>query len=133
MLVSGVPSGTSGASSVSATSATSSRAAVSAACGVGVASACCDAGGSLDFAGGFGLSRPLSASVGCGEASDGSGHILALARHHRDRRADLHPVGAFGHQNLRDRAFVDRLELHRRFVGLDLGENVADLTRHRLP
>jgi hypothetical protein len=30
-------------------------------------------------------------------------------------------------EDLRDRAFVDRFELHRRLVGLDLGEDVAGL------
>ena len=52
---------------------------------------------------------------------------FALAGEDRDRRADLHPVGAFGDQDLGDLALVDRLELHRRLVGLDLGEDVARL------
>ena len=64
--------------------------------------------------------RP-SARRGGAEAS------LAFAGQDRDRRADLHPVGALGHQDLGDRALVDRLELHRRLVGLDLGEDVARL------
>ena len=34
-------------------------------------------------------------------------------------------VGAFRHQNLAERAFVDRLHLHGGFVGLDLGDHVA--------
>ena len=59
--------------------------------------------------------------------------VLALARQDRDRRADLHAVGALGHQDLGDLALVDRLELHRRLVGLDLGEDVARLHRRRLP
>ena len=41
--------------------------------------------------------------------------------------ADLHPVGAFGNQDLGDLALVDRFELHRRLVGLDLGKDVARL------
>ena len=59
----------------------------------------------------------------------GAARILAFARDQRDRRADLHPVAAFGDQDLRDRALVDRLELHRRLVGLDLGEDVARFDR----
>jgi hypothetical protein len=51
--------------------------------------------------------------------------ILALAGDQGDDRPDLHLVGAFGDQDPGDRAFVDRLELHRRLVGLDLGEQVA--------
>jgi len=54
-------------------------------------------------------------------------HALPLARHDRDRRADLHSVGALRNKDFRDFAFVDRLELHRRLVGLDLGEDVARL------
>ena len=46
---------------------------------------------------------------------------------HGDRRVDLHALRAFGHEDLAERAFVDRLEFHRRLVGLDLGEDVAGL------
>ena len=34
-------------------------------------------------------------------------------------------VRPFRHDDLRDRALVDRLDLHRRLVGLDLGDHVA--------
>ena len=67
-VTSGVPSGTSGSSWVVATSATRSRAAVSNTCGVGVASACCDAG--------LRRLRRLAASSrlrrGCGAAAAGA-------------------------------------------------------------
>jgi hypothetical protein len=51
--------------------------------------------------------------------------VLAFLGQRRDHRADLHAFGAFGHGDLGDHAFVDRLELHRRLVGLDLGHDVA--------
>ena len=58
--------------------------------------------------------------------------ILALFGQRGDHRADLHPLGPFGHRDVRDGAFVDRFELHRRLVGLDLGHDVAggDLVAH---
>ena len=53
--------------------------------------------------------------------------LLPVAGKQRDRLADLHPIGALGHQDFGDLAFVDGLEFHRRLVGLDLGEDVAGL------
>ena len=73
--------------------------------------------------GGRGLRFRLRGRAGRG------GNVLALAGHHRDHLADLHPVGAVGNHDLRDRAFVDRLEFHRRLVRLDLGEDVAGFDR----
>src|SRR3569623_38668 len=51
--------------------------------------------------------------------------VFAFSRQRRDDGADLDVVGPFRDQNLRDRAFVDRLEFHRRLVGFDLGHDVA--------
>ena len=45
----------------------------------------------------------------------------------RDRRVDLDVLGACGNENLRHLALVDRLDLHRRLVGLDLGDDVTGL------
>jgi hypothetical protein len=36
-------------------------------------------------------------------------------------------VGSFGNQDLAHRAFVGGFDFHRRFVGLDLGDDVARL------
>ena len=52
-------------------------------------------------------------------------HVLAVHRQHRDRRVHRDAFGAFIHQDLRQLALVDRLDLHRRLVGLDLGDHVA--------
>src|SRR5690606_34250787 len=57
------------------------------------------------------------------------GRILTLLGDQRDHLAHLHAVRAFGNGDPGDGAFVDRLELHRRLVGLDLGEDVAGLHR----
>ena len=54
-------------------------------------------------------------------------HVLAVAGQHRDDVVDRHVLRAFRHQDLRDRALVDRLDLHGRLVGLDLGDDVAGL------
>ena len=64
---------------------------------------------------------------GIGLGRSGRVNALAFAGHDRDRRADLHAVGAFRNKDFRDLALVDRFELHRRLVGLDLGEDVAGL------
>ena len=53
--------------------------------------------------------------------------ILALFHQHHDRRVHLHIRGARGDQNAAHHALIDRLELHRRLVGLDLGQNLARL------
>ena len=50
---------------------------------------------------------------------------LALLQDHRDHRVDLHVLGALGDDDLADLALVDRLDFHRRLVGLDLGDHVA--------
>jgi len=34
-------------------------------------------------------------------------------------------LGAFGNHDLREHSFVDGFDLHRCFVGLDLGEDIA--------
>ncbi len=79
-------------------------------------------------------SRSLVGACSCAGAGAGRrrrrsigslAYILTLAREHRDNRADLHAFGTFGHLDLRDRAFIDGLELHRGLVGLDLGHDVA--------
>ena len=53
--------------------------------------------------------------------------ILALAGQHGDQLVDRHVGGAFRHDDLGQRALVDRLDLHRGLVGLDLGDHVAGL------
>ena len=62
-------------------------------------------------------------------AGGGRLHVLALAGQHRDHLVDRHVGGAFRHHDLGDGALVDRLDLHRRLVGLDLGDDVAGLDR----
>ena len=54
-------------------------------------------------------------------------HVLAFARKHGDHRIDGNVLRALGHDDLGERAFVDRLVFHRRLVGLDLGDHVAGL------
>ena len=54
-------------------------------------------------------------------------HVLAFAGQHRDHRIDRHVLGAFRNDDLGERALVDRLDFHRRLVGLDLGDHVAGL------
>jgi len=55
----------------------------------------------------------------------GAARILVLAGDNGDHGADLHIVGAFGDQDLCDRAFIDRFEFHRRLVGFDFGQKVT--------
>ena len=62
-----------------------------------------------------------------GLAASDRGLVLALAQDHRDRRVDRDVGGAFRDQDLAERALVDRLDLHGRLVGLDLGDHVAGL------
>ena len=50
---------------------------------------------------------------------------FAFGEDRGDRRVDRDIGGAFGHQDFAERALVDRLDLHRRLVGLDLGDDVA--------
>ena len=52
---------------------------------------------------------------------------LAVGQQHRDRRVDLHALGALPPPAAADLALVDRLHLHGRLVGLDLGDDVAGL------
>ena len=54
-------------------------------------------------------------------------HVLAVAGQNRDDIVDRHVLRALGHQDLRDRAFVDGFNFHRRLVGLDLRDHVAGL------
>ena len=51
--------------------------------------------------------------------------VLAVLGDHRDRRVDGHVLRPIRDQDLRQRALVDRLDLHRRLVGLDLGDDIA--------
>ena len=51
--------------------------------------------------------------------------ILAFPRDHCDRRIDRDIVGAIRHEDFRKGAVVDRLDLHGRLVGFDLGEDIA--------
>ena len=58
-------------------------------------------------------------------ALGGLGDVFTLGRQNRDHGIDLHALGACRHDDLGENAFVDRLDLHRRLVGLDLGDDVA--------
>ena len=73
----------------------------------------------------FALGAGLAAARAAGPSGRARISVLAFARQDRDRRSDLHSIGALGDQDLGDRAFVDSLELHRRLVGLDFGQDVA--------
>ena len=53
------------------------------------------------------------------------GGVLAFFQKQRDRRVDRHALGAVGDQDLAERPLLDRLDLHGRLVGLDLGDDVA--------
>src|SRR5262249_56438648 len=57
------------------------------------------------------------------------GGVPALAKVHGVRSVDRHVIGPFRHQNLAEGTFVDRLDLHGGFVGLDLCNDVAGLDR----
>jgi hypothetical protein len=70
-----------------------------------------------------GCSGAFASARGCGF------RILALAGEHGDHLVDRHIGGAFGHEDLRQCAFVDRLDLHRGLVGLDLGDHIAGFDR----
>jgi hypothetical protein len=50
---------------------------------------------------------------------------LAVLQQNGDRCVDLDALRTGGNQQLTDRAFVDRLDLHRRLIGLNLGDHVA--------
>ncbi len=79
------------------------------------------------FAGGAGFGGLLRTSRRAAVLQRGG--VLAFGQDHGDRRVDRDVVGAFRHQDLAERAFVDRLDLHGRLVGLDLGDDVAGLDR----
>ena len=70
---------------------------------------------------------------GCAAPWPTSPALFAFRSEHGDRRVDLHALGALGDQDLAERALVDGLDLHRRLVGLDLGDDVAGLRPCRLP
>ena len=71
--------------------------------------------------------RRRSSRLGAAGRGAGGLHVLAVAGEHRDHVVDRHILRALGHQDLGDRALVDRLDLHGRLVGLDLGDHVAGL------
>ena len=70
--------------------------------------------------------QPSAAAAGAAPALMSRG-ALAVAQDHGDRRVHRDIGGAFRHQDLAERAFVDRLDFHRGLVGLDLGDHVAGL------
>ena len=75
---------------------------------------------------GVGLAAGLAAAAGDGRTRVVQGaRVLAVAQQHGDRRVHRHALGAGRDQDLAQRALVDRLDLHRRLVGLDLGDHVA--------
>src|ERR1043165_3344851 len=53
--------------------------------------------------------------------------IALLLEEERDHLVHLDRLRPLGHDDLAERPLVDRLDLHRRLVGLDLGEDVARL------
>src|SRR6185437_6290090 len=53
--------------------------------------------------------------------------VLALLEQQGDDRVHLDALRALGNDDLAERALVDRLDLHRRLVGLDLGQDIAGL------
>ncbi len=65
--------------------------------------------------------RAVLGQVGSGQR----GLVLAFAQQQPDHRVDLHPFGALGNDDLAERSLVGGLDLHRRLVGLDLGDHVA--------
>src|SRR5262249_21213889 len=52
--------------------------------------------------------------------------VFARAAEDRHRLAELH-LSARGDEELQERALVEGAELHRRLVGLDLGEEIVDV------
>ena len=53
--------------------------------------------------------------------------VLAFRRDHADNVVHRHIGRAVRHHDLGERALIDRLDLHRGLVGLDLGDDVARL------
>ena len=72
------------------------------------------------FYGGYGFLRRRR------RVRDG-GRVLALGDQDADHGVDRNPFGALGHDDLAQHALVDRFDLHRRLVGLDLGDDVPGL------
>ena len=70
----------------------------------------------------LGRGRCTAALPGC----EGRRGVLALLAEDRDRSAELEGLALLGHQ-LQDDAGVEGLELHRRLVGLDLGDHLTAL------
>src|SRR5215467_12242068 len=100
----------------------------------GSGNACCGGGSTLAGFGDAGArasaAGDLAAVVGAGAASGAFGGlagrgVLAIRQDDGDRCVDRDVLGSLGHQNLAQRALVDRLDLHRGFVGLDLGDHIA--------
>ena len=52
-------------------------------------------------------------------------NLFALLHQHRNRLVDLHALGPVANKDLAEHTFIDRLDFHRRLVGLDLGDHVA--------
>ena len=55
--------------------------------------------------------------------------VLAFAEQDRDGLVHRDAFGALADEDLAERAFLDRLDLHRRLVRLDLGHDVAGRDR----
>ena len=72
-------------------------------------------------------SPPLRRTLRCASADRRSVASSSLGVDDGDRRVDLYVLGAGGNEDLGKLALVDRLDLHRRLVGLDLGDDVAGL------
>src|SRR5262249_56283254 len=51
--------------------------------------------------------------------------VFAVGEDHRDRRVYGYVGSAFRHQNLAERAFVDRLHFHGGFVSFDFSDHIA--------
>ena len=55
--------------------------------------------------------------------------VFSIAGDDADDVIDRHVLCAFGDDDLGEHALVDGLDLHRRLIGLDLGQHVARLDR----
>ena len=77
--------------------------------------------GASDAGGGGGRT-----SNGASRRASGDGaHVFAVPGDQRDWRVDRDVLSAFGDHDLGEHPLVDRFDLHRRLVGLDLGEHIA--------
>jgi hypothetical protein len=86
----------------------------------------CGGCGGLLFGLGLRRRRGFSSLLLCGRSARlDIRSALAVVQDHGDRGVHRHIGGAFRHQDLAERAFVDRLDLHGGLVGLDLGDHVA--------